>query len=1656
MTSSMGVYNVDWEYRAYVITPRTSPIKSYRVDSFMDLDAVDEQIRTQGQISRLQIALPAELGGVALPVTPRNGYEFLFYKHHLSNPLLSEPIIGGRIMVRRRRPTPENQIYAITIDSPERDLNKTLYEIQFDGGSHPFDSDRILALFTAAFPGAPGPGWNASNYVAPIVEYPASNVEPFNKKTVLFILNSIIAYPGDPAVSPATYPVPARRWHIHCEWSDPLNAGIDGNGMRRYLHYYAADQIAIEPIPLTDHASGLANSNADDFDRANSTNLGNTKTGAPWSTWGTGGTFRINGNRLGLSTGLIGVRRAAVATCYSATGRVRAQIYNATLGNGVCGRMSVNGSNQITGFAGAYYSSGGNKYAIVKLVNSTPSVLASVAAGAPPANGDFLELGFSGNTITLYRNGVSLVSTVDATNNTSTMHGLFTEAASSDTVEFDNFGFQVTANVLYDVWEQIDDLTPVINVAAIEGPGNDPIPVTYETKSNVDVTNDGTIAKNTGSAAWDAGAISNNLFGADGGYVETTIAAYMLSFASMRNLDQLGLGKPERGPNFTYLQTWEIQNYLAKSTATVGAAAAVQNINGSRVITEVEMPVTASSAGVAFRYQDASNYWAFVNNGAGNYAIQRTIAGVDSTPATGSGFAPANGDFLKVSLEDNDIKCYARRPGGAYALLATYNSATLANLTSHGIAIRNAAVGTAARFRNLKIWSTYGQRQMGMAVYNTSYNPDTVPFAWRFLRDRTARPYENGVAVGSAVPYSDGDRFRLSVEIGSASGTLYAKYYKRAAGVPTFALVYTSLITPAPSEVAPYYVDASIYDGGAALSTVTARRSTFNIYRNLESIAEYQSELWSRGVIKDPTLITPEARQERADQIFSRHAFERVTQKGMTDYPYRAGRGVLVNIPRLGLVDELRVITGVEPRRRSGENPDVGTEYILTLGDNEREYGDLEPLGVLLRGKSDDGESPDPPSGLAVTRTYADTPNTSAVDFSWVQTTGDEQWIDIQITDQATQNAYEPFRFPAENNRVGTVPRLEPNRPYYARARSVDYNGNIGEYGAPVEFVTAPEAAPPVPSNLAVAASYWDPNRRRPVNIMQWDPIVGIPDLKGYILLIYLTGIAFTAYVPKDASPLQYVIEGDPLQVGAVRIASIDYNDNQSNFSDPAVPITFVDSPNEQILVNGSFETPAKNNAALPYGYQDASGLGAIFERVITGTGGVNAYSGGWMGRLRVPNGSLAAGLLPVIPFAVPGPGYYTLKVALRSEGVQARAYLDYTFRNAAYGVISTGTMSTVNNYAPPTGSWANRSALILAPLNTAFISIQARNSQAVTPASNSDLYIDSLVLTKGSDTDDISDGAIDGAKWNASVIATSALSLTAPAAGSIPLDINGASGQTAQLFRVRSFAAATLAEITAAGNVGIGAAAGLEKLLVTGSARFTSDVTASGKLIVTGLATFGSTLGVAGNVTIDAAGSSSGTPRVVGFSNFGYARLQFGDIYNAIQASNSGQMNFQSYWGIVIAGSRQTTGSTIGFVSGAASDPSLNVYGTNAGNVILAVTAPGGQSTYMQEWRNALNTRLSAIDQTGAFVFGSNKVLGARSAAYTQTYSTADRTLGAYTSDPENVAYVAPATLAAAAPLTGANALRVAYENLRVFTEDLAAFVNALVDDLQTHGMIG
>lgn len=118
------------------------------------------------------------------------------------------------------------------------------------------------------------------------------------------------------------------------------------------------------------------------------------------------------------------------------------------------------------------------------------------------------------------------------------------------------------------------------------------------------------------------------------------------------------------------------------------------------------------------------------------------------------------------------------------------------------------------------------------------------------------------------------------------------------------------------------------------------------------------------------------------------------------------------------------------------------------------------------------------------------------------------------------------------------------------------------------------------------------------------------------------------------------------------------------------------------------------------------------------------------------------------------------------------------------------------------------------------------------------------------------------------------------------------------------------------------------------------------------------------------------------------------------------------------------------------------NTTGTAPANSVklgTAVTAGGIVTSVSTTAASGRQAKLSLVVPQGAL---------------TQTYSTADGTLSAYTPDTESVAYTGAAD--SEAKLADLNALRIAYENLRLFTEDLAAFTNSLVDKLQAAGIVG
>lgn len=96
------------------------------------------------------------------------------------------------------------------------------------------------------------------------------------------------------------------------------------------------------------------------------------------------------------------------------------------------------------------------------------------------------------------------------------------------------------------------------------------------------------------------------------------------------------------------------------------------------------------------------------------------------------------------------------------------------------------------------------------------------------------------------------------------------------------------------------------------------------------------------------------------------------------------------------------------------------------------------------------------------------------------------------------------------------------------------------------------------------------------------------------------------------------------------------------------------------------------------------------------------------------------------------------------------------------------------------------------------------------------------------------------------------------------------------------------------------------------------------------------------------------------------------------------------------------------------------------------------------------------ALNHDGTLVGFYGAAPANRPNAYTQTFATTSRTHAAYAADPESVAYTGtPADAAHTAKLDDLNALRVAYENLRVHHESTCKVLNQVIDDLQLLGLL-
>ena len=103
--------------------------------------------------------------------------------------------------------------------------------------------------------------------------------------------------------------------------------------------------------------------------------------------------------------------------------------------------------------------------------------------------------------------------------------------------------------------------------------------------------------------------------------------------------------------------------------------------------------------------------------------------------------------------------------------------------------------------------------------------------------------------------------------------------------------------------------------------------------------------------------------------------------------------------------------------------------------------------------------------------------------------------------------------------------------------------------------------------------------------------------------------------------------------------------------------------------------------------------------------------------------------------------------------------------------------------------------------------------------------------------------------------------------------------------------------------------------------------------------------------------------------------------------------------------------------------------------------------------------TVTGALVHTGSVIAEYGEGGATQGGPVVQNYATADLTLSAYTPDTESVAYTGLATGVGGTPyarVTDLEALRAAYENLRLFVEDAVGLLNSVVDYFQERGTLG
>jgi hypothetical protein len=1060
-------------------------------------ETVSEKAHAYGQWQRLDMAeVWSERDGLPIPIEPRPGMEVLYLDENTGNPLLNKYYFGGRISAVFPSPVPENKHSRVECDGPEEDFNLIIPHMAFYQATIGNDSARVTALLDAAVAqfGLSGTWDTVSQVGGPFITYEAGSHNDYDLKSLGYILADLAADPGQP--SDVGYKVTARRWFVSCEWNDPYNPGVGGAAaMLRVLHYYSGLLAAQEPIPLTDRPDGHAYYAYDGFGRAASaTAIGTSDTGQVWAallgTWG------IDGSNRAYLAAHVG-EDIAVLTGYVADGDVSATFDTIANGQRLAFRIS---SLPATGYKWEGFvveNNGGTNYLVRRYQAGSYTTLGTILI--TPANGHRIKVTLAGSTIQVYINSVLKGTYTDSFNQAATLHGIGTNAAVG--AKWDDFGVWAVG-ARYWKLKVGTDRSAMINIVTIAGPGSEPQPVGWQNETGVTGGSDGDLTKTATTNAWDAGATSKQAITEDGGSVTASAEQVWKVQDGYNRPDNLGtLGVAESGQAWAVLGTGAVWGVASNQAGPQGGTGPSYALIDSGVSTAIVQATFAIIAGVgtrlAFRISDANNLW-YVEAQLTAYKIYKRVAGVETLMATYS-VTPANGDVIKVSLEANVIKFY-RNAGGPFATVTdAFNQAA----TKHGI---GTASSLTPRFDDFSVWQTYLDMAFGTGTANTITHYNQIAFGWLISASpRQVQSVELGTLVGSAYSYAEGDRFKVAVRpVVAHDGTVTyeVRYFINDQQK------FLSSGHPSPSASVPFYAQGAVYNQGATLSNVTIKLLSYTIVTSAASVAKWGPKP-DKDMVKRDDLDTRVKRQALGDAIVGRHGQPRQTVSLDTLQEYTNGRVALINSDKLGWQNVRLVIATMQRKLKA-----TTVLYSLELGEADIEWGDEEPLGLLLQPQLEDRTAPAKPTGLAASAGSRDGANTVSENFSWDPPRDDARWIYllISLVGGPPGNVY---RLPAQTGR-GSVGGLEPATAYLVRAKMEDWNRNQSDYTSPALQFTTP-AIPLLgpPTSLTETGNVYDWRNNYAVVGFSWvapsDPnSLGIT---GYRLVKTQDGVQSTYHV---------------------------------------------------------------------------------------------------------------------------------------------------------------------------------------------------------------------------------------------------------------------------------------------------------------------------------------------------------------------------------------------------------------------------------------------------------------------------------------------------------------------------------------------------------------